>query len=73
MRKYYTRVCNFYYGKKAKNLITNKKALSLNSRKDIAFDQIEIIQRKKNKITESKFYSITEIREPDNKKILIPV
>ena len=73
MRKYYTRVCNFYYGKKAKNLITNKKALSLNSRKDIAFDQIEIIQRKKNKITESKFYSITEIREPDNKKILFEI
>ena len=69
MREYYTRACNFYHGKIAKNLILNKKALPLNSRKDIAFDQIEIFQRKKNKIVESKFCSITEIKSLD-KKIL---
>ena len=50
MRKYYTRACNFYYGKIAKNLILNKKALPLNSRKYIAFDQIEIFQRRKIKL-----------------------
>ena len=55
MRKYYTRACNFYYGNTAKKLIINKKALPLNSRKDIAFDQIEIFQRRQGQISESKF------------------
>ena len=72
MRKYYTRACNFYYGNTAKNLILNKKALSLNSRKDIAFDQIEIFQRKKNHVVESKFYSVLEIKKL-NRKILYEV
>ena len=72
MRKYYTRACNFYYGNTAKDLILNKKALSLNSRKDIAFDQIEIFQRKKNHVVESKFYSISEIKKL-NRKILYEV
>ena len=62
MRKYYTRACNFYYGSVAKSLIKNKKALSLNSRQDIAFDQIEIIQRKANKIFESEFHHIEKIK-----------
>jgi len=70
MRKYYTRACNFYYGKIAKNLILNKKALPLNSRKDIAFDQIEIFQRKKNQITKSNFYSIAEIKNFDGQMLL---
>ena len=70
MREYYTRACNFYHGKIAKNLILNKKALPLNSRKDIAFDQIEIFQRKKNKIVESKFCSITEIKNLDGQMLL---
>ena len=56
MREYYTRACNFYHGKIAKNLILNKKALPLNSRKDADFDQIEIFQRKKNQIIKSNFY-----------------
>ena len=70
MREYYTRACNFYRGKIAKNLILNKKALPLNSRQDIAFDQIEIFQRKKNKIVESKFCSITEIKNLDGQMLL---
>ena len=69
MRKYYTRACNFYYGETARNLILSNKALPLNSRKGIAFDQIEIFRRKKNKIIESNFCSITEIKSLD-KKIL---
>ena len=68
MRKYYTRACNFYYGNTAKDLILNKKALSLNSRKDIAFDQIEIFQRKKNHVVECKFYSISEIKKLNRKR-----
>jgi len=72
MRKYYTRACNFYYGETARNLILSNKALPLNSRKDIAFDQIEIFRRKKNKIVESNFCSITEIKSLD-KKILLEI
>ena len=63
MKKYYTRACNFYYGETAKNLISNKKALPLNSRQNIAFDQIEIFQRKESQIVESKFCSIAEIKD----------
>jgi len=42
MRKYYTRACNFYHGSEAKRLIQTKKALPLNGKKNIAFDNIEI-------------------------------
>jgi len=69
MRKYYTRACNFYYGETAKNLISNNKALPLNSRQNVAFDQIEIFQRKQNQVVEGKFCSITEIKNLD-KEIL---
>ena len=50
MTKYYTRACNFYYGKHSKDLIKNKKTLSLNGNLEISFDQIEIITRKTSKI-----------------------
>jgi len=46
MRRYYTRACNFYYGKESKILINNKKSLPLNGNKKISFDSIEIISRK---------------------------
>ena len=63
MRKYYTRPCNFYYGNYAKKLIKEKKALSLNGRSNMAFDQVEVFHRKKKKIVESKLYSIKEIKQ----------
>jgi len=50
MRKYYTRPCNFYYGEQAKDLIKSKKALPLTGIKNIAFDQLEIFERKKKKV-----------------------
>ena len=50
MREYYTRACSFIYGLQAKKLILQKKALPLNSRKDIAFNSIELIRRKNKKI-----------------------
>ena len=62
MRKYYTRPCNFYYGNYAKKLIKKKKALSLAGNLNIAFDQLEIFQRKKKGIVQSNMYSITEIK-----------
>ena len=62
MRKYYTRPCNFYYGNYARKLVKNKKAFSLAANPNIAFDQIEIFQRKKRGIVQSNIYSITAIK-----------
>ena len=47
MQNYYTRPCNFYYGNYAKKLVNNKKALPLAANPNIAFDKVEIFQRKK--------------------------
>ena len=49
MLRYYTRVCNFYYGNESKNLVKKKKSLPLNQIKEISFDHIEIITRKSKK------------------------
>jgi len=45
MKKYYTRVCNFYYGNISKKLIKQKKTLPLNGNIEISFDKIEILSR----------------------------
>ena len=50
MTRYYTRVCNFYYGAKSKILVEKNKSLPLHGIKNISFDQIEIITRKSKKI-----------------------
>ena len=50
MNKYYTRVCNFYYGSYSRILVKNKKSLPLGGNFDISFDHIEIFSRKKNKL-----------------------
>ena len=65
MRKYYTRPCNFYYGNYAKKLINKKKALPLAGNLNIAFDQLEILYRKKRGVTLSNTYSISEIKNLD--------
>ena len=49
MIKYYTRVCNFYYGKKSIKLVNQKKTYPLNGNINISFDKIEIISRNKKK------------------------
>ena len=46
MNKYYTRACNFYYGKTSIKKIKNKSALPLNNNKLISFDTLEIMTRK---------------------------
>ena len=46
MSRYYTRVCNFYYGSKSKFLTNQKKTIPLNGSKEISFDKVEIITRK---------------------------
>ena len=60
MREYYTRPCNFYYGNYGRSLIAKKKGLPLAGNQNIAFDQLEIFQRKK-KIVRSNSCSIFEI------------
>ena len=54
MLRYYTRVCNFYYGSKSKYLVKSKKTLPLNGNDSISFDKIEIISRKSKKIISIK-------------------
>ena len=49
MRRYYTRVCNFYYGKESKKLLSKKKTLPLNGLQEISFDHVEIITKKSKK------------------------
>jgi len=68
MREYYTRPCNFYYGNYAKRLITQKKGLTLAGNPNIAFDQLEIFQRKKRNIIKSNSFSIFEINSLNKEK-----
>ena len=62
MTKYYTRACNFYYEKNAKLLIKKKLALPLCGNNDIAFDKVEVIKRKNNKVS-SKIIDIKNIKK----------
>ena len=62
MRRYYTRVCNFYYGKESKILLSKKKTLPLNNNPEISFDHLEIISRQsKKKISIKKINSLSKI------------
>ena len=62
MRRYYTRVCNFYYGKESKILVNKKRSLSLSNNKEISFDHLEIISRKsKRKISIKKIKSLPKL------------
>jgi dihydropteroate synthase len=54
MKKYYTRVCNFAYGKSSEELIKKKINFPLNGSKKISFGQIEIITRAKRIIINHK-------------------
>ncbi len=61
MPRYYTRVCNFYFGKQSRLLIKKKKSLPLNGNKDISFDKIEIISRESK-----KKISLNEVKKLSN-------
>ena len=60
MTKYYTRACNFYYGKLSKKLVKKKQTLPLCGNKEISFNKIEIFSKNKNKIT-SRIVEIKKI------------
>ena len=49
MNNYYTRACNFYFGKISKEKVKLKSSLPLNGDPLISFDCIEIISRNKKK------------------------
>ncbi len=49
MQRYYTRVCNFYYGNQSEILVNKKRTIPLHQIKEISFDHIEIITRKSKK------------------------
>jgi len=49
MKRYYTRVCNFYYGKESEILVNRKKTIPLNGNSKLSFDHIEIISRSSKK------------------------
>ena len=68
MRECYTRPCNFYYGNYARRLIAKKKCLPLAGNPSIAFNQLEIFQRKKRKIIKSNSCSIFEINSLSKEK-----
>ncbi len=61
MIKYYTRACNFYYGRTAKLLIKKRLALPLCGDKKVAFDTVEIFIKNKKKIT-NKLVKINNIK-----------
>ena len=61
MIKYYTRACNFYYGKLSIKLVNSKKAFPINGINTISFDKIELFSRNKNKVT-SKIVNINHIK-----------
>jgi dihydropteroate synthase len=66
MREYYTRACSFIYGSRARKLISQKKALSLNSRKNLAFNSIELMQRKGKKVY-TKLIKINHLQKLNSK------
>ena len=49
MSRYYTRLCNLYYGNSSKKLVDKNKTIPFNGIKEISFDQIEIITRNSKK------------------------
>jgi dihydropteroate synthase len=67
MKKYYTRVCNFYYGSKSLKLVNQKKSLPLNGDNQISFDEIEIISRNSKK--KIKIRDIKRLSKSLKKKI----
>ena len=69
MQRYYTRACNFYFGNQSKILVNKKKSIPLHQIKEISFDHVEIITRKK-----IRRISINQVKKlPNNLKKKINV
>ena len=60
MVKYYTRACNFYFGKTSKEKVRKKLSIPLHGNKLISFDRVEVLSRKnKRKININKINSLS--------------
>ena len=67
MKKYYTRACNFFYGKLSVKLVNQKKTFPLRGNKEISFNKIEIISR--DSIKRIAIKSIKNLPQLQKKKI----
>ena len=54
MDKYYTKPCNFYFGKQSEKKVKNKESLPIGGNRSISFDTIEIVSRKNKKLINIK-------------------
>ena len=54
MQKYYTRACNFYFGKTSKQKIKKNLSLALNGNNSISFDSVEVISKTSKQISNIK-------------------
>tara|TARA_B100000989_G_scaffold271160_1_gene227755 strand:+ start:540 stop:1586 length:1047 start_codon:yes stop_codon:yes gene_type:complete len=74
MLKYYTRACNFYYGKTSVEMIKKKLAFPLHGNRELSFDTIEILSRTKiRKIHIKKINSLSNNLKQKIKKDLINI
>ena len=71
MVKYYTRVCNFYYGLDSIEKVKKKLSFPLHGDKLISFDTVEIITRKNIKKINIK--KIKNLKSQVRKKILFDI
>ena len=69
MEKYYTKVCNFYYGSISKEKLKKKLSLPLNGNNLISFDTIQLISRKSTKLIHLK--KISDLPKKIKKKVIL--
>ena len=68
MQKYYTRACNFYFGKTSKQKIKKNLSLALNGNNSISFNSVEVISKTSKQITNIK--NINKLPSEIKKKVL---
>ena len=68
MPKYYTRACNFYFGRTSKQKIKENSSLALNGNNSISFDSVEIISKISKKIINIK--NLNKLPSKIKKKVL---
>ena len=71
MSGYYTRACNFYFGKQSRDLVKKNLSIPLHGSNKISFDTIEIISRKNKRIINLK--NIKRLKSVIRKKVLFDI
>tara|TARA_Y100000591_G_scaffold315405_1_gene322965 strand:- start:595 stop:837 length:243 start_codon:yes stop_codon:yes gene_type:complete len=69
MIKYYTRACNFYFGRISVEKVKKRLSMPLHGNKLISFDMIEILSRGKSKKINIK--KVHKLRSTVKRKILL--